>query len=74
VEKVAKTRRPGPVAIPDVSAIARSFLVAIAIYFTIGAGFGFEHKSVQAIALGAILIFGVAYLISQGLQTKRHGR
>jgi NAD(P)H-quinone oxidoreductase subunit 5 len=70
VEKVAKTRRPGPVAIPDVSAIARSFLVAIAIYFTIGAGFGFEHKSVQAIALGAILIFGVAYLISQGFADK----
>lgn len=70
VEKVAKTRRPGPVAIPDLKAIARSFLVAIAIYVTIGAGFGFEHKSVQAIALGAILIFGVAYLVAQGFADK----
>ncbi|WP_375209052.1 proton-conducting transporter transmembrane domain-containing protein [Hyphomonas jannaschiana] len=70
VDKVAKTRRPGPVAIPDVSAIARSFLVAIAIYVMIGASFGFEHKSVQAIALGAILIFGVAYLVAQGFADK----
>ncbi|MEO1965043.1 MAG: oxidoreductase, partial [Hyphomonas sp.] len=70
VEKVAKTHRPGLVAIPDVSAIARSFLVAIAIYVMIGASFGFEHKSVQAIALGAILIFGVAYLVAQGFADK----
>lgn len=70
VEKVAKARRPGPVAIPGLKAIARSFLVAIAVYVIIGAGFGFEHKSVQAIALGAILIFGVAYLVAQGFADK----
>ncbi len=29
--------------------------------------FGFTEKSPQAIALGAILIFGVAYLLAQGL-------
>jgi NAD(P)H-quinone oxidoreductase subunit 5 len=29
--------------------------------------FGFAQKSPQAIALGAILIFGVAYLLAQGL-------
>lgn len=70
IEKVAKTKRPGPVAIPNLMAITRSFLVAIAIYLGIGAAFGFEHKSVQAIALGAILIFGVAYLVAQGFADK----
>jgi NAD(P)H-quinone oxidoreductase subunit 5 len=70
VEKVAKTRRPGPVAIPDLLAIGKSFFVAIAIYLGIGAAFGFEHKSIQAIALGAILIFGVAYLVAQGFAGK----
>ena len=42
-------------------------MVALAIYAVIGFGLGFETKSPQAIALGAILIFGVAYLIAQGL-------
>ncbi|MDP4360781.1 hypothetical protein QR510_29575, partial [Escherichia coli] len=31
-----------------------------------GLGFGFAHKSPQAVALGAILIFGVAYILAQG--------
>ncbi|MEH6696810.1 MAG: proton-conducting transporter membrane subunit [Hyphomonas sp.] len=70
VEKVAQTRRPGSVAIPDLMAVGRSFLVAIAIYLGIGAAFGFEHKSIQAIALGAVLIFGVAYLVAQGFADK----
>ncbi|WP_438620872.1 proton-conducting transporter transmembrane domain-containing protein [Neoaquamicrobium sediminum] len=67
VEQVASIRRSGPVAIPDGSAVARAFLIALAIYGAIGLGFGFEHKSPQALALGAILIFGVAYLLAQGL-------
>jgi NAD(P)H-quinone oxidoreductase subunit 5 len=33
----------------------------------IGVLFGFADKPPQALALGAILIFGVAYLIAQGL-------
>jgi NAD(P)H-quinone oxidoreductase subunit 5 len=33
----------------------------------VGLVFGFTGKSPQAIALGAILIFGVAYLLAQGL-------
>jgi NAD(P)H-quinone oxidoreductase subunit 5 len=33
----------------------------------VGLIFGFTGKSPQAIALGAILIFGVAYLLAQGL-------
>lgn len=67
VEQVAAIRRPGPVAVPDGSAVGRAFLIALAIYAGIGAAFGFEYKSPQALALGAILIFGVAYLLAQGL-------
>jgi len=67
VERIAVARRPGPVAIPNAKAVGRAFLVALAIYGVIGWAFGFHHKSPQAIALGAILIFGVAYLLAQGL-------
>ncbi|UYQ73468.1 proton-conducting transporter membrane subunit [Pelagibacterium flavum] len=71
VEQVAAIRRPGPVAVPDGTAVGRAFLIALAIYAAIGAAFGFafgfDHKSAQALALGAILIFGVAYLLAQGL-------
>ena len=67
VETIAANRRPGVVAVPDAAAVGRAFLLALTIYVAIGLAFGFEHKSPQAIALGAILIFGVAYLIAQGL-------
>ncbi|MBS3805424.1 MAG: oxidoreductase [Oleiphilaceae bacterium] len=67
VEQIAKVRRPGPIAIPDGTAVARSFVVALLLYALIGAIFGFESKSPQAIALGAVLILGVAYLLAQGL-------
>ena len=66
VEAVAAIRRPGPVAIPQPAAVGRAFLVALCLYVVIGFGFGFHHKSPQAIALGAILIFGVAYILAQG--------
>jgi len=66
VERVAANRRPGPVAVPDAGAVARAFLSALAIYVVVGLGFGLTHKSPQAIALGAILIFGVAYMLAQG--------
>ena len=67
VDMVASIRRPGPVAIPDGRAVSRAFILALAIYGIIGFAFGFDAKSPQAIALGAILIFGVAYLLAQGL-------
>lgn len=71
IEQIAAIRRPGAVAIPDGPAVARAFLIALTIYAAIGwafgLAFGFEHKSPQALALGAILIFGVAYLLAQGL-------
>lgn len=65
VERVNSIRRPGPVAIPNVRAVAEAFGLALIIYTLVAALFGGE-KSVQALALGAILIFGVAYLLAQG--------
>ncbi|WP_415644156.1 NADH-quinone oxidoreductase subunit L [Sphingomonas antarctica] len=67
VELIASNRRPGPVAVPKAGAVARAFVLALTIYGIVGFGFGFQHKTPQAIALGAILIFGVAYMIAQGL-------
>ena len=68
---MAAIRLPGPVAIPDGRAVLRAFALALVIYAIIagafGLIFGFAAKSPQAIALGAILIFGVAYLLAQGL-------
>ncbi len=71
VQNVASIKRPGPVAVPDLTAVARAFAAALAIYGLVfvanGLLFGFDSKSPQAVALGAILIFGVAYLLAQGL-------
>ena len=70
VEYVALSRRPGVTAIPNAAAVGQAFVLALSIYAIIGFAFGFAHKSPQAIALGAILVFGVAYLIAQGLADK----
>jgi NAD(P)H-quinone oxidoreductase subunit 5 len=67
VERIAALRRPGPVAIPGARAVTGAFLAALAIYVAIGFAFRFQDTSPQSIALGAILIFGVAYLLAQGL-------
>ncbi|MCX7282744.1 MAG: proton-conducting transporter membrane subunit [Novosphingobium sp.] len=67
IERIAATRRPGPVAVPSPGAVLRAFVLAMGIYAVVGMAFGVWHKSPQAIALGAILIFGTAYLIAQGL-------
>ncbi|MFC2969025.1 proton-conducting transporter transmembrane domain-containing protein [Acidimangrovimonas pyrenivorans] len=67
VEAVAALRRPGSVAVPDGRAVARAFVLALGIYALVGALFGIDHMAPQAVALGAILIFGVAYLVAQGL-------
>jgi NAD(P)H-quinone oxidoreductase subunit 5 len=67
VDIIAANRRPGPVAVPNAGAVGRAFLMALTIYAVVGFWFGFQHKSPQAIALGAILIFGVAYMLAQGL-------
>jgi len=67
VDLVAGVRRPGPIAVPSGWAVTRAFILALTIYAGIGFAFDFQTKSPQAIALGAILIFGVAYLLAQGL-------
>jgi NAD(P)H-quinone oxidoreductase subunit 5 len=67
VQAVAAVRRPGPVAIPNAGAVGRAFLAALALYAVIGFGLGLHAKAPQVVALGAILIFGVAYMLAQGL-------
>jgi NAD(P)H-quinone oxidoreductase subunit 5 len=67
VRNVAAIRRPGPVAVPSMRNVIQSFLIGISIYALVGFLIGFDGKSVQAIALGVILIFGVAYILAQGL-------
>ncbi|GGJ42432.1 proton-conducting transporter transmembrane domain-containing protein [Neoroseomonas lacus] len=69
VRAVQSARRPGPVAVPGIGAVMRAFAIARAIYAAVAGGFWavFGPKPAQAVALGAILIFGVAYLSAQGL-------
>lgn len=69
VRAVLAARRPGPVAVPGMAAVLRAFALALLIYGLVAAGFWavFGAKPLQAVALGAILVFGVAYLIAQGL-------
>lgn len=69
VQAVAAVRRPGPVAVPGLGAVARAFLIAVVLYAAVAAGFTAVagEKSAQALALGMILVFGVAYLVAQGL-------
>ncbi|MEM6858580.1 MAG: proton-conducting transporter membrane subunit [Pseudomonadota bacterium] len=69
VEDVVSVARPGPVAAPDVKAVLKSFALAILLYAGIASAFIalFGPKTPQALAMGAILIFGVAYMVAQGL-------
>lgn len=66
VRNVAAIRRPGPVAVPGLRNVLQAFVIGILIYGGVGAVLGFDGKSAQAIALGVILIFGVAYILAQG--------
>ena len=69
VKAVNAIRKPGPVAVPGLGAVGRSFALALAIYIAVAAAFTalLGEKSPQALALGTMLIFGVSYLIAQGL-------
>lgn len=67
VEQIAAFKRPGPVAVPNAKAVGLAFLAALGIYAVMSVGLSFGDTSPQASALGAILIFGVAYLLAQGL-------
>lgn len=70
VDVVTSIRRPGPIAVPSGANVALAFGLALGIYAAIGALFGLADKTPQAIGLGAILVFGVAYLLAQGLADK----
>ncbi|MEM9425694.1 MAG: proton-conducting transporter membrane subunit [Pseudomonadota bacterium] len=69
VASVASLSRPGPVAVPHLGAVLKSFAIALVLYGLIAVLFTavLGPKTAQALALGAILIFGVAYLVAQGL-------
>jgi NAD(P)H-quinone oxidoreductase subunit 5 len=67
IAQVRDARRPGPVAVPSGRVVLRAFALALAIFAAVGMLFGVTDKPAQAFALGAILVFGVAYLIAQGL-------
>lgn len=69
VEAVFQIRKPGPITAPNLGAVARSFGLAMVLYAAVAVAFSLSvgPKSAQALALGAILIFGVAYLVAQGL-------
>lgn len=69
VRAVAGIRRPGPVAAPSLGAVVKSFGLALLLYGVVAGGFMAiaGPKTAQALALGAMLIFGVAYLVAQGL-------
>jgi len=69
VVAVARIRRPGPVAIPGLGAVTKSFALALVLYAAVSLVFAFVAgpKTPQALAIGAMLIFGVAYLVAQGL-------
>ena len=68
VKAVAAVKRPGPVAVPGIAAVAKAFVLALALFAIVASLFALATpKSPQSLALGAILIFGVAYLVAQGL-------
>ena len=68
VRAVAAVKRPGPVAVPGIAAVAKAFLLALVLFTIVASLFALvSPKSPQSLALGAILIFGVAYLVAQGL-------
>ncbi len=69
VTAVLEARRPGSVAVPGAAAVGLAFLLALGLYAAVAFVFSLVagSKSPQALALGAILIFGVAYLVAQGL-------
>ncbi|MCC5976149.1 MAG: oxidoreductase, partial [Rubellimicrobium sp.] len=69
VVAVNAIRKPGPVAVPGLRAVGRSFGLALVLYAVVAGLFALVlgAKSAQALALGTILIFGVAYLVAQGL-------
>ncbi len=69
VAAVSQVRKPGPVAAPSLAAVLKAFALALCLYAAVALAFTLAvgPKSPQALALGTILVFGVAYLVAQGL-------
>jgi NAD(P)H-quinone oxidoreductase subunit 5 len=67
VGAVASIPRPGPVAVPGRKAVIRAFALSLLIYAVVALAFGLAGKPAQALALGAVLVLGVAYMLAQGL-------
>ncbi|GIX13905.1 MAG: NADH dehydrogenase [Paracoccaceae bacterium] len=69
VAEVNAARRPGPVAVPGWGAVLRAFALALLLYAAMAGLFMAlaGPKPPQALALGAMLVFGIAYLVAQGL-------
>jgi len=66
-QTVRDARRLGPVAVPGPRTVAQAMGIAVALYVLVGLPLGLVEKSPQAVALGAILVLGVGYLVAQGL-------
>jgi len=60
-------RQLDPLAHPSDRDVAQAMGVAIIIYALVVLPLGLVEKSPQAVALGAILVFGTGYLVAQGL-------
>ena len=60
-------RQLGPVAHPAADKVALAMGIAITVYALVVLPLGLVERSPQAVVLGAILIFGVGYLVAQGL-------
>ncbi|WP_298821834.1 proton-conducting transporter membrane subunit [uncultured Roseibium sp.] len=69
IAAVAGVRKPGPIAVPSLANVAKSFAIALVLYGALSLVFALiaGPKSPQVLAIGAILIFGVSYLVAQGL-------
>ncbi|MDW8368829.1 MAG: NADH-quinone oxidoreductase subunit L [Geminicoccaceae bacterium] len=67
VELVAAQRRPGPVAVPGVRAVAVAAGAALFVYLALLPLQLLLDKPIQAVVLGGVLVLGVAYLLAQGL-------
>lgn len=67
VEAVAAQRRPGPVAVPELRTVVTAGTLALLVYGGLVFLAGAHGKSPQALAMGGVLVLGVAYLLAQGM-------
>jgi NAD(P)H-quinone oxidoreductase subunit 5 len=65
-QAIRATQQLGPIARTSARYVAWAMGLAIATYALIGLTLGFVEKSPQSVAVGAILVLGVGYLVAQG--------